>query len=173
MSTRFSNFAHFRLRRDLPEELCFYEAVRQPMSREEYEATRQQRGYLLCYEDYRDQRLNHTPRLDVFGIYALRDVAAGNCLRPLISDYWNYLYIDYEGLFQDVVAGVRAACGLGLKDPCPILALAAAPETKGRRDPTHFVRHDTKSGVATVLPWNLYKEAIDPTWEQNQYFKSL
>ena len=176
MSINFANFAHFHLRRDFADELCFYETVRTPMTRAEYEeigrrmANNGQR-LVSSYEEYCDQKRHHTPKLNIFGIYAIRE-AASNALHPIITDYWNRVYMDYDGLFQDVVEGAKLACGMSRKDPCPIIALEHAPEHKGKRFPTHFVRHDSTAGVATVLPWGLYEEALDPCWEQSHHYKS-
>ena len=176
MSINFANYDHFQLRPDFADELCFYETVRQPMSRAKYEEIASKMAnngqkLVSSYEEYCDQKRHHTPKLEIFGIYAISEVGR-NALYPVITDYWNRVYLDYDGLFQDVVDGVRTACGLGPKDPCPIVPFEYAPEYKGKRFPTHFVRHDSRTGVATVLPWGLYEEALDPCWEQNHNYRS-
>ena len=162
----YSKFPHFQLRRDFADELRFYETVRQPMSHDKYETLGRQvfeaNGpcLLTTYEEY-CKRKERLPKLDTFGIYAIRHIGS-DTLHPRIEDYWNRLYIAYDGLFEDVVAGVRAACGLGAEDPCPILAAATAPVCEGKRYPTHFVRHNIRTGVATILPCCLYEVALDP-----------
>ena len=167
MRMNYSKFPHFQLRCDFVDELCFYESVQQPMSRDKFEALGRQiikaKGSLrTTYEEYCKQKEQPIPKRDIFGIYAFRKVASNNALCPTISDYWNRLYIAYDGLFQDVVAGVKEACLLGPDDPCPIFALATAPEEDGKRYPTHFVRHNTRTGLATILPSYLFEIALDP-----------
>jgi hypothetical protein len=166
MSINLSEFPQLKLAPDLAGELLFYDKVTTPAPKSVWrkmvaELVRNGGTNGISYEEYCDAR-RHQPKFSKFAVYA---VEFDNKVFAVMCDYWNSIYFDYDGVFSEVLkrANVVTKVKKGLSQIVPDHNTIAV---QGKKFPSHFVHYDNKSGVGTVVPWDLYEQAMDPGWDQ-------
>ncbi len=143
----------FLLRADFPEENGWLDAMRVPLSPEQF-AQAPERHY-ATYEQYLE-RLAKSEPAPFMGYWSEFTGVRPWETRCLLRDGVHTLVVEYEGLFADLCSRVNAALRLPAAQRCPIRPYpkrGLPPDELNA--PDYFVYHDREHSTAYVVPWKM------------------